>query len=68
MGAKHFEYIKSFLVSAILGVKRFSDAELLRLDKPIRTMFGCKKRHAGSKHTVAFFFANTTYIIQQIEQ
>jgi hypothetical protein len=43
MGAKHFEYIKSFLVSAILGVKRFSDAELLRLDKPIRTMFGCKK-------------------------
>jgi hypothetical protein len=39
-GANHFEYVESFLVSVILGAKRCSDAELLRLDEPIRTMFG----------------------------
>ena len=35
-GANHFEYGESFLVSVILGAKRCSDADLLRLDEPLK--------------------------------
>ena len=54
-GANHFEYVESFLVSVILGAKRCSDAELLRLDEPIRVMFGWKKGMPDQSTLSRFF-------------
>jgi hypothetical protein len=42
-------------VSVILGAKRCSDAELLRLDEPIRTMFG-REKGMPDQSTLSRFF------------
>lgn len=54
-GILHYELIESFLVSSLLGAKRFSESSSLRFDSTVKEMFGWKDGMADSSTLSRFF-------------
>ena len=54
-GILHYELIESFMVSSLLGAKRFSESSALRFDTTVQEMFGWKDGMADQSTLSRFF-------------